>query len=108
METEHKSFIEELRSLSEPTKRKVLFGAVVISMVLVIYFWLAYFNSIVPSVASVATVQPPDMASTSSEGSEISGLFADTAGLFWQSIEGGIRNAAGALKNPRQYNISPK
>ena len=40
-------FLEELRSLEESTKKKVLYISAAVIMIVVIYFWLAYFNSLV-------------------------------------------------------------
>jgi hypothetical protein len=107
MNTDRKSFIEELRSLSDPVKRKVFWGAVAASMILVVYFWLAYFNTIVPGAVPGpdTTVQT---STTGTEGAGVFGLFADAAGSFWQAIENGARGMVSEMKNPKQYNIGPK
>jgi hypothetical protein len=107
MNAEQKSFIEELRSLSEPVKRKIFWGAAAVSMVVIVYLWLAYFNTIVPSANPM--VQPT--APTSTQATEqigVLGLFADTASSFWQTIGSGAQELVGVMKNSKQYNISPK
>lgn len=109
MNVDQKSFIEEIRSLSDPVKRKIMLGATAVSMVLVMYLWFAYFNTIVPNVVPVTTAQTPIATSTPDTGGPgILGLFANAASSFWQATLNGAREAAGALKNPKQYNISPK
>jgi hypothetical protein len=109
MNEDRKSFIEELRSLGEPAKRRILFGAAAVSMVIVVCLWLAYFNTIVPNAVPAAAEQTSTAASAPSAGGPgVFGIFADAASSFWQAVLGGARGVAGALKNPRQYNISPK
>jgi hypothetical protein len=108
MNTSQKSFIEELRSLSEPVKRKVMLGAVAVSMVVVVYLWLAYFNSIVPNAVPAAAPTSVAASAPNTGGPGIFGLFADAAGSFWQAALNGARDALGTLKNSKQYDINPK
>ena len=106
---DQKSFIEEIRSLSGHVKHKIMLCTTIIIMIIVVYFWIAYFNTIVPNAAPVASAPVPMAASAQdTTGPGIGGLFADTASSFWQAVLGGARDAAGALKNPKQYTISPK
>ena len=106
---DQRSFIEEIRSLGEPVKHKIMLCATVIIMIVVVYLWIAYFNTIVPNAAPVAAVRAPLTASAQDTGGPgIIGLFADTAGSFWQAVLGGARDVAGEFKNPKQYTISPK
>jgi len=106
MNTEQKSFIEELRSLSEPAKRRVFWGAVAGSMIVVVYLWLACFNTIVPSAAPVSVVA--SQTPTADTGESIFGLFADAAGSFWQAVGSGAQGIVREMKNPKQYNIGPR
>jgi hypothetical protein len=84
--------LAKLQSLDEPTKRKVLIGSTVVIMIVVLFVWVAYFNSIVlPSatqtdqaaVTSTAQVTPiagaMDQASSASAGPG-----------FWKGIENGF------------------
>jgi len=107
MNTDQKSFIEELRALSDPVKRKVFWGAVAASMILVVYFWLAYFNTIVPNTASAPSVAAQTSVS-GTEGAGIFGLFTDAASSFWRAIGDGARGMISEMKSPKQYNIGPK
>ena len=104
MENHPKSFIAELQALEEPTKTKVLIVSTIVLMVIVLYFWLAYFNTIVPGSASDATTQ----TAQGNADSGVLGLFADAASSFWQAMGSSVQGIAREMKNPRQYNISPK
>ena len=107
MNADRKSFIEELRSLSEPVKRKILFCAAIMSMIIVTTLWLAYFNTIVPGAVPVATASPmTTIAQNTNRG--VWGLFADAANSFWGAALDGSHGVVSALKNSKQYNISPK
>jgi hypothetical protein len=51
----HRDYLKELQALDEPTKRKVLIGSSIVLTAIVVFTWLAYFNSIVvPSTAEIA------------------------------------------------------
>ena len=67
MNTDKKGFLEELRSLSEPVKHKIFLITAAASMILIVYLWLAYFNTIVPNAAQTAG-QTSAAASTSNGG----------------------------------------
>ena len=109
IDAEQKSFIEELRSLSVPAKRKVMLGATATSMILIVYLWLAYFNTIIPNTTPSGLTQAPAMTSAQNVSEPgIVGLFASAASSFWQAIGNGAREAAGTLKDPKQYNVSPR
>ena len=84
--------LEKLQSLDEPTKRKVLIGSTVVIMIVVLFVWVAYFNSIViPSAAQMGTDQA---AATSTQPiAATAGIQASsvTAGPgFWKGIENGF------------------
>jgi hypothetical protein len=109
IDVERKSFIEELRGLSSPVKRKVMFGATAISMIVIIYLWVAYFNATMTNMNSATITQTSVSTSTTdADGPGISGLFVDTASSFWQTIESGASRVVGELKSSKQYNISPR
>lgn len=108
MNADQKGFIEELRSLSEPVKRKILFCAAVTSMIVVVSLWLVYFNTIVPSAVPVAAQVPAATVAQDAGGQGVMGLLADAADSFWGTALGGIQGAIDAFRNPKQYNISPK
>ena len=109
IEADRKSFIEELRSLSEPVKRKVMFCSAAVSMALVVYLWFAYFNTIVPNAGPAAALQTPSTTNASDTGGPgIFGLFADAAGSLWQATLNKIEGVASSLNNPKQYDINPR
>ena len=108
MNADQKSFIEELRSLSEPVKRKMLFCAAVMSMIIVISLWLAYFNTIVPGAVPIAAASAHRQTIAQNANPGILGLFADAARFFLGVALDSAHGIISALKNSKQYNISPK
>jgi hypothetical protein len=99
------TFIEELQSLEEPTKMKVLVVATTILMILVIYFWLIYFNGIV-SAGTQASVSGSDQpVATAPPGPGIWGKVGNGTAIVWQSIGSGIEWIGQALQKPREYII---
>jgi hypothetical protein len=108
MNVDQKNFIEELRSLSEPVKRKILFCAAIASMIIVTGLWMAYFNTIVPNAVPAAAQAVATTVEPNTSGPGFLGIFADAAGSFWGAALNGARGVIGALKNPKQYNIGPK
>ena len=77
-------------------------------MILVVYLWLIYFNSIVSSAA--APIAQPAGTITASTASSVGilGLFATTMASFWQTVRDGAGNVLGSMENVKQYHISPK
>ncbi len=110
MDPERKGLLDELRGLSVPTKQKIMIFSTIIAMVLVIYLWMAYFNTIVvpgaPSDAVVASVSPV-ASGTSGDNVDISGLFSTAVGSLWGVAGNFERSIGGMLKNPKQYSINP-
>jgi hypothetical protein len=51
-EEEKASFLEEMRSFSEPTKRLLTIGTTFVVMIGVFYIWLGYVNGLVESASS--------------------------------------------------------
>lgn len=101
--------MEELRSLDESTKRRVLIAVVMVSMIVVVYLWLIYFNSIVASVQSPVAQSTVGAANTSSaSGTGFLGLFSTAMASFWQAIKNDITGMVGMIGNARRYDIGPK
>ena len=94
------SFFEQLQSLDESMKQKILIVATIVIMVVVVYVWIGYFNGIVAGVSqpdqSVAQVQPQATQPTSGGNS------------VWQDMQNGMANMINAFKQPGQYTIEPK
>ena len=99
LQEQQRGMLSELQSLDEPTKKKVLIVTTVIAMVLVIYFWLAYFNNLVGGFSQPAEAQ----LSTST--------FPSSGASIWQNMHAGITGALHGLGNilqaPREYLIKP-
>ncbi|HVO28558.1 MAG TPA: hypothetical protein VMT81_01065 [Candidatus Paceibacterota bacterium] len=96
MEENRKTFFEELRSLSEPAKRKILVASTVVIMFAVIYIWLGYFNNLV-------SISPPTSPATADADAG-----RNSAGSWWQAIGSGIAGAVKELRGPGQYNVKPQ
>ena len=95
---QRKSFLDELRSLDEPVKKRVLIISTIIIMIIVLYIWIGYFNSIVAS-SSQPTVATAVATSTGATSQGIS---------FWQNIKNGMANIANIVRGPGEYTIQPK
>ena len=116
------SFLEELRALSEPAKKKILVAATVAIMIIVVYFWLAYFNNIIAGVSRPAVALtdqaaqnaqpaatgsvPAGNASASGETSLLGHIGNGAAFLYgnFLNFEHGLGNI---LQAPGQYNVQP-
>lgn len=119
-----KDFFVKLQALEEPAKTRVLIVATAIVMVIVIYFWLAYFNSLVaggippatvaenPTAGSAAAMPTQAQApSPASEGENGGGSIWDNFKNEAAFISGGFMNMAHGLSDilqaPRQYIVKP-
>lgn len=93
-------FLEELRSLDESAKTKVLVIATLIIMAIVIYFWLGYFNSVISSAPAepvAAGNQEPAGTPPPSAFQNLSNGFAAVAHSFGQWFQAS-----------HTYNINPQ
>ncbi|HEX4104403.1 MAG TPA: hypothetical protein VHZ04_02920 [Candidatus Paceibacterota bacterium] len=124
MPDEHKKgFLEELQSLDEGTKQKVLIVATVVIMIVIIYFWLAYFNNIVAGVGQVAAgpavnAAPATATATATAPASVPSAAAAAGPSIWQQMGGGLAaigqffiNLAHGVRNvfqtPGQYTVNP-
>ncbi len=96
-----KNFLERLRSADERIKTGWLIALSAISMVIVVFVWVKYFNNLIMESVSTRPVE------------EESRSFS-----FWQTMENGtaflrqdlsekIRNFGAMLAAPRNYIIQP-
>ena len=111
------TFLEELQALEEPTKTKVLVVSTAILMIIVIYFWIAYFNGIVSGGAqatisnqdqSTTTVSPLSPGSTEGVASPEPGFWSrvgNGGAVVGQAIGGGFQWIGQAFEKPREYII---
>jgi flagellar basal body-associated protein FliL len=95
--------LEELRSLSEGNKKRILVIATIIIMVIIIGVWVAYFNSIIMGTAQQVTTEAP----TSSVATAPVVAQANGPSL-WQNIKDGFGSIANVFKKPSQYTIQPQ
>ncbi len=111
MNPERDNFLEKLRSLSASKKRKIMIFSTVIAMTLVIYLWMAYFNTIVvPSPSFEAATLSSSTASVSGapgDGVGVLGLFSTALNSFWGVAGNFGQSIGGMLKGSKQYSINP-
>ncbi|MDO8574088.1 MAG: hypothetical protein Q7R86_00475 [bacterium] len=90
------SFLEKLQSADEGKKRRWMVLITLVVMVVVVFVWLSYFNSLIRNASGVQSEVPK------STGSEFS---------FWDTISGGAAAAFDSLKglfsSPKEYIINP-
>lgn len=100
-------FLERVRALDEPVKRKVLVFSSIIAMVLVVAVWLMYFNDIV-----MAPIQNADQtmasstaaASLSASGTVPSSDSSSSSGQgFWHSVESSISGFSQVFTGGHEY-----
>lgn len=107
-----KSFIDELQSLDEGVKKKILIVGSGLVMVVVVYAWAAYVNNVVVSTSKNTDAQVADASG--------GGVQEQTPSNnnFWQNIESGTANIGNAFKGgfqglinhfkgPSEYTINP-
>ncbi|HEY5221379.1 MAG TPA: hypothetical protein VIJ29_04575 [Candidatus Paceibacterota bacterium] len=108
--------LEELRSLSEANKKRVLIIATIIIMVIIIGVWVTYFNSIVIGNSSGAAAQATSTVATSTAPVPIAIAPAPAASVptqasgpgVWQDIKNFFSAIANIFRKPSQYNIQPQ
>lgn len=113
-----KGFLEKLQSLDERTKQWILIAATAVIMIVVVYVWLAYFNSILANVASTTSEPAPALATPAAGAPGASGAASAGGTSVWQnignvfsaiygSLAGAVRGLGSILQTPRQYIIHP-
>jgi hypothetical protein len=109
---EKRSFIEELRALDESAKQKVLVGATMVLMVVVLYFWLAYFNTIVsrssPQATASAEASTTVVSATGTSDGGFGNVVSDGFGSLIQFFKNESRSIGGVVNGPREYEVSPR
>ena len=99
---------EELQSLSETNKMRVLVVGTIIIMVIVVGVWLTYFNSVVLGGAQQTAVQAPPPAAAASTATSATAQAQASGPGIWQYIENGFASFLNIFRNPSQYTIQPK
>ena len=93
-------FLEKLQSSDESTKRRWMFGSAVVIMIVVVYVWFAYFNTLVAGFSAPAPAATE--GGFSFFGSMENGL-AIISGAFMEKIHAFGR----ILAAPREYIVNP-
>ncbi|HUC02200.1 MAG TPA: hypothetical protein VMA75_04885 [Candidatus Paceibacterota bacterium] len=112
--------LEELQSLDDKQKRRVLVVATIIIMVIVVGVWILYFNSIVIGDASQPVAATSSVATTTgADGSiavpvpapatttTVTASGAAPGPSLWQDIKNLFAGFGKLFSNPSQYNIQP-
>ena len=89
-----RNLLEKVRSLDESAKQKILIGSSIVVMIVVIFIWAEYFNSIViPSTAETGAA-----TSTVAGGAATSSSSTD----FWHTIGNDILGMGNILNGGNQ------
>jgi hypothetical protein len=109
---------QELQSLSEANKKRVLVVATIIIMVIVIGVWVSYFNSILLGRAGQNTAQATSATAAATGTAAVPIAITPTPSTpapakasgpgIWQDIENGFAAFANIFRKPSQYTIQPK
>jgi len=99
-------FIEHLRGSEEHIKRRWLFVFSGISMAVIVFLWMAYFNSLVQPLGAPQEAQQAEQDGKQSFG-------------FWETFKTGLGAVIGSsgksvdylmnkLRQPKNYDITPQ
>jgi hypothetical protein len=97
-EEKPKGFIEELQSLNDVTKKRVLVISTIVVMAVVITVWFSYFNGILAAASQSAVAA--DSTSTSATQA------ANGPGM-WQNIMNGMASIGNVFNSSSQYTVQP-
>lgn len=102
--------LEELQSLSEGDKKRVLIIATIVIMIIIIGVWMVYFNSVIMGTAQQAAAGATTANSAASAPVTATPSVAAQANgpSLWQNIENGFGSIANVFKKPSQYTIQPQ
>ena len=104
--------LEELQSLSDGNKKRILIIATMIIMIIIIGMWVVYFNGVImgtaEQVATDATTSAGAVAPTLPTVVAPSAPAQANGPSLWQNIENGFGSIANVFKKPSHYNIQPQ
>jgi hypothetical protein len=100
-EEKPKGFIEELQSLNDATKKRVLIISTIVIMAVVITVWFSYFNGILAS-ASQSALATDTTSTTATVGSEPA-----NGASVWQNIMNGMASIGNVFNSSSQYTVQP-
>jgi uncharacterized membrane protein YraQ (UPF0718 family) len=103
--------LEELQSLNEITKKRVLVITTIIIMIIIVGIWISYLNGIVAGPAEQAAAQANANAAASAAPIAASAPVKANGPSMWQEVEhwfGSIPDSiANIFQKPSQYTIQP-
>jgi uncharacterized membrane protein YraQ (UPF0718 family) len=109
--------LEELQSLSETNKKRVLIISTTIIMIIIIGVWFSYFSNTIGSVAQQPAAQDTDTSSIAVAPAPIvvaptmapAQTPAQASGpSLWQNIKNWFGGIINIFKKPSQYEIHPQ
>ena len=100
-----KNFLERLQSSDEVTKQRWLVGSAAVIMALVVFLWLAYFNSFVIGPRNGVLVEPGP--AVGGESVTFWGTMKNGASVIYHGFWGKLRAFGNILEQPREYIIKP-
>jgi hypothetical protein len=105
--------LEELQSLSETNKKRVLVIATTIIMVIVIGIWFSSFSSLLGAAAGPqAAVQSTSSVDSAPAAAPLIAPATAPAQAngpsLWQNIKNGFGGIENIFRKPSQYNITPQ
>ncbi len=93
-------FIKKLQSADQSVKRRWLIGASALMLVLVIFFWLKYFNTLVQSPAAVSN-------NPAEQGFGFWPAIKIGARVFYDGLTNTLGRWLKLLNSPKNYIIQP-
>jgi flagellar basal body-associated protein FliL len=105
--------LEELRSLSDGDKKRVLVIATIIIMVIIVGVWVAYFNSVIVGTAQQVATEATTTSAVATVPTVVATVPAPVTAQangpsLWQNIKNGFGSIANVFKKPSQYTIQPQ
>ena len=97
-----KGFLEELQSLGNAAKKRVLIISTLVIMIIVFTIWLSYFNGIVASAGQ------PSISDTSSTVANSAQSAPANGPSIWQNIGVGVTSIGNIFKGHSDYTIQPQ
>jgi hypothetical protein len=119
-ENPSKNFLEEIQSLSDGDKKRVLIIGTIVIMAIVIGVWFTYFNTIITGSASPAVAQVTSTDSgtattsiaitptTPAQSQSVASPAAPAGPSLWQRIESGFAWIGNIFKHSSNYAVQPQ
>lgn len=99
-----KNFLEKLQTSDEAVKQRWLVGSAVVIMTIVVFLWLAYFNSFVIDRRGTPAIPAPGPEANSAP---FLGTMKNGAIVLYRGFLGKLWAFGKILEAPREYIIRP-